>query len=70
MEPLLYAQEPTITTSYGVLETLEPIIFEYIAERKWILFILNFLAACLVYFSICYLVIWTKSVCDKKNKKM
>ncbi|MCE8163734.1 MAG: hypothetical protein I3273_05730 [Candidatus Moeniiplasma glomeromycotorum] len=43
-------------------------IFELIADRKWIFFILNFLAACLVYFSICYSVIWTKSICDKKRK--
>jgi hypothetical protein len=40
-----------------------------IAERKWNLFIVNFFAAVLVFFSLCSLIIWTKSVYDKKLKK-
>ncbi|KLL05332.1 MAG: hypothetical protein MRERV_2c069 [Mycoplasmataceae bacterium RV_VA103A] len=45
-------------------------IFEWIAERRWDLFIINFSIAFFIFISLCYLMIWTKLVYDKKVKKL
>lgn len=44
-------------------------IFEWIVGRRWYWLTINFLIACLVFLSICYLMIWTKLTLDKKLKK-
>lgn len=52
------------------LEKYPYFIFEWIAERKWKWFIINFLIAFFTFISLCSLIIWTKLVYDKKVKKL
>jgi len=51
------------------LEKYPYFIFEWIAERQWNLFIINFLIAFFTFISLCSLIIWTKLNYDKKQKK-
>jgi len=45
-------------------------IFEWIVERRWNILIINFLIASLVFISLCFFMLWTKNICDKKFKKL
>jgi hypothetical protein len=54
---------------FPYMEKYPYFIFEWIAERRWGWFIFNFLMACLVYFLLCCLLIWTKSVYETRKKK-
>ena len=51
------------------LEKYPYFIFEWIAERQWNWFIINFLIAFFTFISLCSLIIWTKLNYDKKQKK-
>ena len=50
------------------LEKYPYFIFEWIAERKWNWFIINFLIAFFTFIFLCFLIIWTKLNYDKKQK--
>lgn len=44
-------------------------IFEWIVERRWYVLIVNFLIASLVFIFLCLLMIWTKTIYDKRKSQ-